>query len=355
MPAQFAELDRKQGISRCWARGARGAGITIGVIDTTLDPDHPDLAGWVDPCLEFVDNGRAVRLGSGETHGTSIARSIRLVAPEARVVGLSIFPESNAGLRYNAHVRDAAARAVRESIARFPMMRVINMSFAIPRRLLWRCRAGARCALCQAVNDARDIGVAPVVAAGNTGPRADSIECPGIAERAITVGAVLGSKDREALESASPAERADRYGTSYSAAYISGGLALLMSAAPDAGVEEVQGAFARVTRRFADGSPSGANFADALDWLIGPHEGAVDLALERLHWVSGNRDAQRPDNRDVVEALDMVLLFIERGLIRRGDMMRATTFLDRLGATIVPDCLPAQWARLVCLRRRLES
>jgi subtilisin family serine protease len=355
MHALPADFDRKQGISRCWARGAKGAGITIGVIDTSLDPDHPDLAGSVDACLEFVNGTPAARLGPKETHGTSIARSIRLVAPDARFVGLSIFPQSNAGWRYNAHVRDAAARAVRESIARFPGMRVINMSFAIPRGLLWRCRAGARCVLCRAINDARDIGIAPVVAAGNTGPRDDSIECPGIAEKAITVGAVLGSKDRKAFEAASPAERADRYGTSYSAAHVSGGIALLMSAAPEAGVEEIEAAFRRVTRRFADDTPMRTNFADALDWLIGPDDAAVDMALERLHWIVGNRDAQRPDNPYVVEAVDLVLLFVERGLIRRREMARAANLLNRLGATIIEDRLPAQWARLTDLTRSLKS
>jgi subtilisin family serine protease len=355
MPALSEAFDRKQGISRCWARGARGAGITIGVIDTTLDPHHPDLAGWTDPGSEFVQSGPAVPPSPGETHGTSIARNIRLVAPEARIAGFSIFPESSAGLRYNTRVRDAATRAVRACAARFPAIRIINMSFAVPRGLLWRCRPGARCSLCQAVNDARDAGLAPVVAAGNTGPQADSIECPGVAEKAITVGAVLGSRDRQAFALASPTERADRYGTSYAAAHVSAGMALLMSAAPEAGVEEVEAALARVTRRLPDGAPTRVNFADALDWLIGPDEGAVDMALERLHWVSGNRDAQRPDNPYVVEALDTVLLFIERGLIRRGEMPRARTLLHRLGASIVPDCLPEQWARLMHLSRRLEA
>ncbi|MBC9032934.1 S8 family serine peptidase [Sphingomonas sp. JC676] len=353
MPALPDDFDRKQGISRCWERGARGAGITIGVIDTSLDPTHPELEGWVESCLEFVEREPAVPAGP-DTHGTSIARNIRLVAPEARIVGLSIFPASNTALRYNAHVRDAAARAVRESIARYPAMRVINMSFAIPRGRLWGCRPGARCALCRAVNDARDAGIAPVAAAGNTGPHANSIECPGIAEKAITVGAVLGSKDREAFASTTPAERTDRYGTSYSTAYFSGGAALLMSAAPKASVDEVEEAFARVTSRMADGSPARANFANALDWLIGPDQGLAEMMIERLHWIAGNRDAQRPDNQYVVEALDIALLFIERGLIRRGEVERANAMAERLDATIEPDCLPAYHARLMDLQRRMN-
>ena len=45
-----AEFDAQHGISAVWQRAARGQGITVAVVDTALDPSHPDLDGGVIEC-----------------------------------------------------------------------------------------------------------------------------------------------------------------------------------------------------------------------------------------------------------------------------------------------------------------
>ena len=76
---------------------ATGAGVTIGIIDTGVDTDHPDLAAKIDATADCV--GGPCREGQGQDrhgHGTIVAgiaaaatgngRGIAGVAPDARLV-----------------------------------------------------------------------------------------------------------------------------------------------------------------------------------------------------------------------------------------------------------------------------
>ncbi len=342
-----ADFDQKHGISAAWSRDARGQGVTIAVLDTAIDPAHPDLHGAVE-CLDFA--GDAIPRLDG--HGTHIASLIRRMAPECRVIGMNIFPKESK-IQYNASVRAAAAEALQHCIARWPEIRIVNMSFAIPRGKFFRCREGNRCALCNKVNEAKDVGIMPVVAAGNTGPAQDTIECPGCAEGATTIAAILSSKD-QALYDERPEDR-KIFGTSFSAAYHSGAAAMLISAMPEASADEINVAIARSAGTLPSGMPGRPNYAIALAHLIGVDQPSVDIFLERIQEFAKAAQLPLADSKKLRAAIEMILVHINRGLLRKGEKAKAKEIIDSVDKVIVWDSFPEFAAEAESLRDRTRS
>ncbi|HYN88648.1 MAG TPA: S8 family serine peptidase, partial [Ardenticatenaceae bacterium] len=68
----YAFLDTsvpKVGAPQAWERSGRGAGVSIAILDTGIDTDHPDFADRLADTADFTDQG--VRDGHG--HGTHVA------------------------------------------------------------------------------------------------------------------------------------------------------------------------------------------------------------------------------------------------------------------------------------------
>jgi subtilisin family serine protease len=98
------------GAMAAWgAYGARGRGITVGVLDTGIDADHPDLHGKVAAWAEFDVTGREV-VGSTphdtDRHGTHVAGTIVGgnasgrwigVAPEAQIAAALVLDGEKGG------------------------------------------------------------------------------------------------------------------------------------------------------------------------------------------------------------------------------------------------------------------
>ncbi|GAB6875328.1 S8 family serine peptidase [Thermaerobacter litoralis] len=204
----WALLDR----SGRWERGREraGEGIKVGVIDSGIDRSHPffrckDRDG--DGDVDEVDIPSKV-YASGvagdpsnvlvNDHGTHVAGTIAGcvttltegpvqdtlsgIAPAAELYDYNVFPGFGAGwVAYggSAFSHDIAAAledAVRDG------MDVVNMS-------LGGGVQGPHDYLAEAVNAAVDAGVVVAVAAGNSGPGDMTVESPGSAAKAITVGA----------------------------------------------------------------------------------------------------------------------------------------------------------------------
>ncbi|KAA0563198.1 S8 family serine peptidase [Bacillus sp. CH30_1T] len=180
-----------------------GTGVKVGVIDTGIDYNHPDLKGSYKGGYDFVDNdsdpmeatyqdwkdsGKPEFNGSSyyTYHGTHVAGSIAAskensspsavkgVAPDVDLYAYRVLGPYGSGS--TAAVMAGIDKAVTDG------MDVINLSLGSnvndplnPTSI--------------AVNNAMLSGVVTVVAAGNTGPSEKSLGSPGSAALAITVGA----------------------------------------------------------------------------------------------------------------------------------------------------------------------
>jgi subtilisin family serine protease len=141
-------------------RLARGQGVTIAVIDTAIDTDHPEIKGAVADMFDAVGGGAA----PPDPHGTEIAGILAArakltgVAPDAKLLSVRAFrggkkaPAESTTLEVLKGIDWAFASGAK----------VMNMSFAGPMDPL----------LERAIDAAADKGVIFIAAAGNAGPKA---------------------------------------------------------------------------------------------------------------------------------------------------------------------------------------
>lgn len=171
-----------------------GKTIRVGVVDTGIDGSHPDLVNKVIAFGDFVnkkttpydDQGHGTHvsgtIGGGATSGTGIG-----VAPEVRFIGAKFLDKNGSGTFANAvlamqWVVDPDGKPETDDGA----MIVSNS---------WGGSAPSASqdpkdnALCQVVDSWVKLGVAPVFAAGNSGPGAKTVGLPGGCPAALTVGA----------------------------------------------------------------------------------------------------------------------------------------------------------------------
>lgn len=174
-----------------WDAGVRGAGIKIAVVDTGIDPNHPDFAGRIVAMTDFTGEGAADNHGHG-THVASIAAGSGAasggkfvgVAPEALLLAAKVLRGNGSGR--TSDVMAGVEWAVDEGA------HVINLSLGSS----FSCDGtDALSVLC---NNAVAAGVVVCVAAGNAGPAARTVGSPGCASDVITVGA---SDDEDAVAS----------------------------------------------------------------------------------------------------------------------------------------------------------
>lgn len=160
-----------------------GQGIKVAVIDGGIDKKHPDFGWWRIKRIKNFSGGRKYH---GTEHGTHVAGIIAGsgkasgyrfsgVAPKVKLYIAKVFIN-------NETTRDIILDAIRWAIKK--KVHVINMSLGERHA----CSDGS-CSLCQMTDYAVSRGITVVVAAGNSGPWEGTIECPGNAKLAITVGA----------------------------------------------------------------------------------------------------------------------------------------------------------------------
>ncbi|PGZ90667.1 hypothetical protein COE53_17045 [Bacillus sp. AFS029533] len=191
------------GIEKLHQEGYTGKGVKIGILDTGIDYNHPDLKGAFKGGYDFVDNDNDPmettyadwkKSGMPETngepyyteHGTHVAGiiagqgknnadySVTGVAPDADIYAYRVLGAYGSGS--TSAILAGIDRAVTDG------MDIISMSLGanyndplFPTAI--------------AVNNAVLSGVTAVVAAGNSGNKMYSLGAPGNAPLAITVGA----------------------------------------------------------------------------------------------------------------------------------------------------------------------
>ncbi|MBP8110333.1 MAG: S8 family serine peptidase [Caldilineaceae bacterium] len=169
---------------KVWAQfGNRGEGVTVAIVDTGIDSDHPDFAGRITFTQDFTGSGSAE---DGNGHGTHVASTVAGsgaasggkyvgVAPRASIMAARVLGSDGSGSTSGvmAGVEWAAQNGAD----------VINLSLGSDGN------SDGKDALSTLCNAVVDLGKVVVVAAGNAGPGAGSVGAPGAATKVITVGA----------------------------------------------------------------------------------------------------------------------------------------------------------------------
>ncbi len=197
------ELTDEQG------RKVKGEGVTIAVIDTGVDYTHADLGGCLgESCkviggYDFVNNDNDPMDDNG--HGTHVAATaagegvLKGVAPKASIIAYKVLNAQGGG--YTSDIIDAIEKAVdpNQDGDFSDRADIISLSLGGPPTY--------PDPLAEAVNNAVEAGTVAVVAAGNSGQLgSQTIGSPGIAEQAITVGAVNKKDGLAAFSSRGPVD-----------------------------------------------------------------------------------------------------------------------------------------------------
>ncbi|MBB5801699.1 subtilisin family serine protease [Saccharothrix ecbatanensis] len=176
-------LDRSTaqiGAPAAWAAGYTGAGVTVAVVDTGVDGNHPDLAGREVAEHNFTaDPDAADLIGHGTHVGATIASHgarYRGVAPDVRLLDAKVCGESD-GCRESSILEGMRWSAEQGAD-------VVNMSLG-----------GTDTEEVDLLEEAVDAlsarhGTLFVISAGNSGSGAETVGSPASADAALAVGAV---------------------------------------------------------------------------------------------------------------------------------------------------------------------
>jgi subtilisin family serine protease len=223
-------------------RLASGRNVTVAVVDSEIDVNHPDLKGVV------VDRYDATQTPSHpHVHGTGMAGAIaarsRLlgVAPGVRLIAIKAFDEQASSAEATSY---QILKGLDYAIAK--NARIINMSFAGPRDPMME----------RTLKTAHDQGIILIAAAGNAGPKSPPLY-PGADPSVIAVTATdytdkpftMANRGKYIAVAAPGVDvmvpaPGNTYqlttGTSVAAAHVSGVAALLVERKPTITPEEVR-------------------------------------------------------------------------------------------------------------------
>jgi len=169
------------GIKAARLDGLNGQGIKVGIIDTGIDYNHPDLLGYgpsgkVIGGYDYVDSSEKPLDTNG--HGTEVAGIIAAdgnftgIVPKSKLFSYKV---SSTGEAVSSdYIVEAIQQAMQDGV------NVVNISLGINR---------TNDQIDNAIDEAVKKGIVIVVAAGNNGPQGDTIGSPGKDINAITVGA----------------------------------------------------------------------------------------------------------------------------------------------------------------------
>ena len=176
-----------------------GRGIRVGIIDTGVDYSHPDLGGC---SSQQFTSGTCAKVAGGydwvdddndpmdeHLHGTHVASIaagngiVKGVAPDATIFALRVLGASGGGSSSDVIQAIEWSTDPNGDTDLSDHLDVINLSLGSE-------GGDPDSPDSRAADSASNAGVVVVIAAGNSGPNAESIGSPGASRKAITVGAV---------------------------------------------------------------------------------------------------------------------------------------------------------------------
>jgi len=269
---------------------AKGDNVLVAVIDSGVDIMHPELAGSIAGVLDT-----AKEPAPAHKHGTAIAGLVAAhgklmgAAPGAKLLAVHAFDPKDAGAEGTTFnilkgIEWAAAHGAR----------IINMSFAGP----------SDPAIHRLLEAARKKGIVLVAASGNAGAKSPPLY-PAADPNVIAVSATdaedklfeqstrgrhiaIAAPGAQILVAAPEGNYDVSSGTSYSAAEVSGIVALMLQRKPDLTPEQVRGILQATARDLGAKGPDvmfGAGLADAYGALtveIAPPTATGRRPVERV-------------------------------------------------------------------------
>lgn len=170
-----------------------GKDVTIAVIDTGIHP-HKDLEGRIVGFKDFVnqkeepydDNGHGTHC-AGDAAGNGAASSGKYKGPayEANLIGIKVLNKMGSGTLES--IMEGVEWCLQYNETRpDKKINVISMSLGADAQ---KYEEENKDPMVQMVEKAWEKGIVVCVAAGNSGPNAQTIASPGVSDRVITVGA----------------------------------------------------------------------------------------------------------------------------------------------------------------------
>lgn len=97
----FAETATFFEIDETW-RSATGKGVTVAIVDSGIDTEHPDLLGKIVESVEARPDGKRVVFepsdaGDSAGHGTACAGIVASIAPESRIYSIKVLGAGGLG------------------------------------------------------------------------------------------------------------------------------------------------------------------------------------------------------------------------------------------------------------------
>lgn len=178
-------------------RSVTGQGVKIAIVDTGIDYTHQDLGGCTSE--QFVNKQCAKVIGGYDFvnadndpiddngHGTHVSSTaagngvLKGVSPDASLIGYKVLDQWGGGWDDDVLAAIEAAIQTRLNTDTTDDIDVMNLSLGG-----WGDPADP---LSSAIDRAADAGIVSAISAGNRGPDEQTIGSPGLANKAITVGA----------------------------------------------------------------------------------------------------------------------------------------------------------------------